>query len=295
MRVFANIRVRYGVGMSASVRRPAVAGRFYPGEADVLARDVQRYLAAGAPTGSPVRAREVMAPHAGYVYSGGVAGATFAAVHVPERVIVLCPNHTGLGARIAVANADAFAIPGATIPIDRALADALLEEIPGAEPDLRAHLHEHAIEVELPFLLARQPALRIVPVVLSGLSEMDAIALGEHLHRAIQSVSASGGDDVLVVASSDMNHFAPDAETREIDQLALAPLLAFDPSGLYRAVVANDISMCGFIPATAMLSYARLTNADAPQLVGYATSGDAFGDRSRVVGYAGVVVPAQPT
>jgi AmmeMemoRadiSam system protein B len=145
--------------------------------------------------------------------------------------------------------------------------------------------------------------VRIVPIVLAGLSEPEAIALGEALHRASQRVSAEGARDpqavrsdpvdVLVVASSDMSHYLPDDDTRRIDRMALEPLLGFDPGALYRTVRAHDISMCGFIPATAMLAYARAAGATAaPELVAYATSGDAFGDRDRVVGYAGVVVPA---
>jgi hypothetical protein len=266
-------------------RVPAVAGRFYAGDAATLARDVRSYLEAGA-AGEPASVCGVMAPHAGYVYSGGIAGQVFARVRVPERVIILCPNHTGRGVRISVVTEGAFAIPGAEIPIDTELAAAVLDHVPGAESDRAAHAAEHAIEVELPFLLARQPNLRIVPIVLSGLSEAEAIGLGESLFSAVQSCGA----DALIVASSDMSHFLTDERAREVDHLALEPLLAFDPSGLYRTVVTHDISMCGFIPTTAMLSYCRKAGSAPPELVGYATSGDAFGDRSRVVGYAGVVV-----
>jgi AmmeMemoRadiSam system protein B len=282
---------------SGPARQPAVAGRFYPGEATALRREVEGYLAAGASSvagpGSgaehrPLHAIGVVAPHAGYVYSGGIAGKVFAAVTVPERVIVLCPNHTGRGRRIAVANRGTFALPGASVPVDADLADRILAEIDGATADWEAHRAEHAIEVELPFLLARRADVRIVPVVLGGLAEDDAIALGLALHRAAEAVAG----DVLVVASSDMSHYLPDDITREQDAKALAPLLAFDARGLYRAVIEHDISMCGFIPATAMLAFAGQQNAGTPALVGYATSGDAFGERDRVVGYAGVVVPA---
>jgi len=268
---------------------PAVAGRFYPGDPEELGREVAGYLERGAPDGAPRKAIACMAPHAGYVYSGGIAGQTFAAIDVPRRVIVLCPNHTGRGRRIAVVAAGSFRVPGADVPIDEELARHVLEQVAGAESDREAHRFEHAIEVELPFLVARRPDVEIVPVVLAGVREQEAIELGKALHRAAQKVEG----DVLVVASSDMSHFLPDDVTRKIDRTALEPLLAFDPSGLYRTVVDNDISMCGFIPATAMLSFAREASAGAPELVGYATSGDAFGDRSRVVGYAGVVVPAE--
>jgi MEMO1 family protein len=272
------------------IRPPAVAGRFYPASPADLDRQVRAYLAAGMSDAPAVRACAAMAPHAGYVYSGGVAGKVFAHIHVPERVVLLCPNHTGLGKRIAVVDRGGFGIPGADIPIDAELAGAIIDEMPGASADRAAHVREHAIEVELPFLLARQPGLRIVPIALSGLLEREAVELGSAILRAVRRVGADPGTGVLVVASSDMSHYLPDSEARRVDRIALEPLLDFDPSGLYRTVVANDISMCGFIAATAMLSYARELGARPPRLVGYATSGEAFGDTSQVVGYAGVVV-----
>lgn len=270
-----------------SIRNPAVAGRFYPDEPAALRREVERHLgeAGGA---APRPALAVMAPHAGYVYSGGVAAQVFAGVEVPERVIVMAPNHTGRGQRVAMVAGGAFRVPGADIPIDTELAAMILDESELARSDRAAHQDEHAVEVELPFLLARQPALRIVPMVLGGLREDEAIELGQALRRAALRL----GEPVLVVASSDMSHYLPDEQTRTIDQQALDSLLTGDPGRLYRTVIDNDISMCGFIPATVMLSYARAAGAPAPELVGYATSGDAFGDRSRVVGYAGVVIPA---
>jgi AmmeMemoRadiSam system protein B len=275
---------------SGNIRQPAVAGRFYPADPIRLQREVGDLLRPGSSAQIAARpAVAVMAPHAGYVYSGGIAGAVFAAVVVPPRVILLCPNHTGMGPRISVVPDGAFRIPGADIPVDAPLAAAILREVPGAAADRDAHAHEHAIEVELPFLLARQPALTIVPIVLAGLSAREAIALGEALARAVAATAAPG--EVLLVASSDMSHYLPDAVARTVDHQALEPLLAYDAPALYRTVVDNDISMCGFIPATAMLAYAHATGAPAPELVGYATSGDAFGDRSRVVGYAGVLIP----
>lgn len=274
-----------------ALRLPAVAGRFYPAEAGELARQVTGFLAAGA--SRPRRARAVMAPHAGYVYSGGVAGKVFAAVEVPERVVVLAPNHTGRGPRVSVMAAGAWRIPGADVPVDQELAAALLAAFPDARADHEAHRFEHAIEVELPFLVARQPGVRIVPVVLGMLPAADAVALGAALHRAVAELRAAHpAGDVLVVASSDMSHYLPDESARQVDRVALAPLLDFDPEALHRTVVEHDISMCGFVPATVMLAYAREAGADRPELVAYATSGDASGDRSHVVGYAGVVLGA---
>ena len=272
------------------VRAAAVAGRFYPAAAAELDRQVAGLLRAAGGR-APGRACAVMAPHAGYVYSGGVAGKVFAAVEVPARVILLGPNHTGRGPRLSVMAGGAWQVPGARVPVDEELATAILDASSLAEADRSAHEHEHSLEVEVPFLLARQPGLRIAPVVLGRLSAREAVGFGEALHRAVTRVRAAhAGADVLVVASSDMSHYLPDEIARRVDRTALAPLLAFDPEGLYRTVAEHDISMCGVVPATAMLAYARRAGAGQPELLAYATSAEASGDKSRVVGYAGVVL-----
>ena len=272
-------------------RPPAVAGRFYPGEAAELVREVEQHLAAGRSAAGvePAPALALMAPHAGYMYSGGVAGQVFARVAMPSRVVVMGPNHTGRGERVSVMPAGSYQLPGGSVPIDSELAAAILDEVPGARPDVDAHRTEHSVEVEVPFLRALEPAVRFVPMVLSSLSERDCFAVGEGLARAIARV----GGGVLVVASSDMSHYLPDAEARRVDRIALDSLLTGDAAALHRTVRERDISMCGVIPATAMLAYARAAGAmRPPDLVAYATSGDASGDRARVVGYAGVVIAA---
>jgi AmmeMemoRadiSam system protein B len=264
-------------------RRPAVAGRFYPDDAEELRRAVEELL----PPRPSARRVGVMAPHAGYVYSGGVAGEVFASTEVPRRVVVMAPNHTGRGARGAVWATDRFELPGISIPVDEELCVRWIAESRGLlRADQEAHRFEHALEVELPFLHARRPDLMIVPAILGGLDDIECMKVGEALARAVASL----GEEVLVVASSDMSHYLPDDETREIDRRALEPLLALDARGLFRRVHDEDISMCGVLPATAMLSYAKARGATKATLLAYATSGDAFGDRARVVGYAGVVI-----
>jgi len=269
------------------LRHPAVAGRFYPSDPDDLRAEVHGYLSQASSTKqAPARALGCIAPHAGYIYSGHVAGAVFERVDVPRRCFVLCPNHTGVGRALSVVSAGAWETPLADIPIDGGLAAALKERFPALQEDSSAHRAEHAAEVELPFLLLRQPELRFVPIAL-GTGQFETL---EQLGKALADVITAQNDSILIVASSDMNHYESDAVTRLKDHQAIERILTLDPRGLYDVVTQQDISMCGFGPAVAMLTAARELGAKSAELVKYATSGDVSGDRNMVVGYAGVVV-----
>ena len=269
------------------LRHPAVAGRFYPGDPDDLRAEALGYLSqASGANQAAMRAVGCIAPHAGYIYSGHVAGAVFARVEVPRRCIVLCPNHTGMGRAVAVMSDGAWQTPLGDVPIDAELAGALKRRFPVLQEDSAAHRAEHAAEVELPFLLLRQPELRFVPIAL-GTSQFEVL---EQLGKALGDVVAAQKDPVLIVASSDMNHYESDAVTRVKDHRAIEQILRLDSRGLFDVVTQQDISMCGFGPAVAMLTAARQLGAKSAELVKYATSGDISGDRDMVVGYAGVVV-----
>jgi MEMO1 family protein len=274
--------------MSTTIlRHPAVAGRFYPGDPDDLRTEARGYLSqASSLNQAPVRALGCIAPHAGYVYSGHVAGAVFARVEVPKRCIVMCPNHTGMGRALAIMSEGGWQTPLGDVPIDAELAGALKQRFPALQEDAAAHRAEHAAEVELPFLLLRQPDLRFVPIAL-GTGQFEIL---EQLGKALADVIAAQTDPILMVASSDMNHYESDAVTRVKDHRAIERILTMDPRGLFDVVTQQDISMCGFGPAVTMLTAARLLGAKSAELVKYATSGDISGDRDMVVGYAGVVV-----
>jgi hypothetical protein len=265
-------------------REPAVAGRFYPGEPDRLRAEVARRLGA-APSAAPLRAIAVLAPHAGYVYSGDVAGATFASIDVPARAIVLCPNHTGLGATASLWPDGGWRTPLGRVPVDRDLA-AALATCPLVKPDRAAHAFEHALEVELPFLQARRPDIAIAPLCLGPLDLAGCAEIG----RAVAAAARGSTLGVLIVASSDMSHYLPADEAERQDRRALDALLALEPERLYQTVRREGITMCGVVPATVMLFAARELGATAARLVRYASSGDVSGDRTSVVGYAGVVV-----
>lgn len=266
------------------IRTPAVAGRFYPGDPEELRALAQAYLDQTQQT--PVRAIGCIAPHAGYMYSGHVAGAVFSTIQIPELCIVICPNHTGMGVPLAVMSEGAWRTPLGEVPLDEALATALKGRLPALQEDSAAHRAEHAAEVELPFLQILQLALRIVPIAV-GTGQFAAL---EQLGKALADVIAGQNDPVLIIASSDMNHYESDAITRVKDHRAIERILTLDPRGLYDVVTQQDISMCGFGPAVAMLTAARQLGAKSAELVKYATSGDVSGDRNMVVGYAGIVV-----
>jgi AmmeMemoRadiSam system protein B len=269
---------------STQLRRPAVAGRFYPGDPDDLRAEVESYLSPS--TVKAVRAIGCIAPHAGYMYSGHVAGAVFARVEIPTLCVVLCPNHTGVGVPLAIMSQGTWETPLGEVTLDAEFANALKSEFPDLQEDSAAHRAEHATEVELPFLQVRQPGLRIVPIAL-GTRHFEVL---EGLGTALAKVIKDHKDPVLIVASSDMNHYESDAVTRIKDHKAIERILSLDPRGLYDVVTEQDISMCGFGPAVVMLTAARQLGAKTAELVKYATSGELSGDKKLVVGYAGMIV-----
>jgi MEMO1 family protein len=267
----------------ARVREPAVAGRFYPSGPDELRKQVTSYL---VPEKPHRRARGCIAPHAGYIYSGAVAGAVFSRLAIPARVLMLGPNHTGRGHPLAIYPSGEWRTPLGVTGIDSELAELLMRAFPALTEDAAAHRYEHSIEVELPFLQIMRPDLRFVPIVVGTTQLVILEALGEAIARVIPECA----DPVLIIASSDMNHYEDDATTRVKDQKAIEQILALDGRELHRTVLEESISMCGFAPAVAMLMAATRLGAETAELVEYATSGDVSGDRDRVVGYAGVIV-----
>jgi len=266
-----------------TVRQPAVAGRFYTADRVALLDELTSYL---SPEQSPRPALGCIVPHAGYIYSGAVAGAVFATIEVPQRCLVLCPNHTGRGRPLAIMSSGAWRTPLGPVAIDSELADTLKQEFPSLNEDGEAHRAEHAIEVELPFLQQRRSHFSFVPIAL-GTGQFEIL---QSLGEAVASVLKAQSEPTLIVASSDMNHYENDRITRVKDHKAIERILALDARGLYDVVTKEDVSMCGFGPAIVMLTAAKSLGAVSAELIKYATSGDVSGDREMVVGYAGVAV-----
>src|SRR5258708_6871473 len=196
------------------------------------------------------------------------------------------PSLTGMGPALSIMSEGEWETPLGNVPIDTALAANLKQRFPSLQEDSAAHRAEHGAEVELPFLQLRQADLRFVPIAL-GTRQFETL---EQLRNAIAAVIPPQKQPLLIFASSDMNHYESDTVTRAKDHRAIERILVLDPRGLYDVVTQQDISMCGFGPAVAMLTAARRLGAKSAELVKYATSGDVSGDRNTVVGYAGVVV-----
>ena len=268
---------------STIVRPPAVAGKFYPRDQQRLQTDLQSYFVS---TEKRLAALGCVVPHAGYMYSGHVAGAVYSKIEVPARCLVLCPNHTGQGTPLSIMTCGSWETPLGDVAIDQELAGSLTKRFPLLSEDVLAHRAEHAIEVQLPFLQTLRSDVRFVPIAL-GTRQFEVL---EGLGHAIADVLAETGELVLVVASSDMNHYESDPVTRVKDHQAIDRVLAVDARGLYDVVAEEQISMCGFGPTVTMLTAARQLGAMKGELVKYATSGDISGDREMVVGYAGIVV-----
>jgi hypothetical protein len=279
--------------MTFALRAPAVAGRFYPGRADELLREVRGFTSSAE--AGRIAAVGCVAPHAGYIYSGVVAGAVYSRLEIPECCVILCPNHTGKGRPLAVMASTTWQTPLGDIAADAELGALLLRRFPALQEDSAAHRTEHAVEVQLPFLQALQPKLRIVPIAV-GTSDFDVLrGLGEALAGGIADRYENDREEnrhekILIIASSDMNHYESDAVTRVKDRKAIERVLAMDARGLWEAVMNEDISMCGFGPTVVMLTAANLLGARSATLMRYATSGEVSGDYESVVGYAGIIV-----
>ena len=264
-------------------RQPAVAGSFYTADAARLRDELDTYLDGGAHDRDYLG---LVVPHAGYVYSGAIAGAAYKQARIPHKVLLFGPNHTGLGPRASVFAAGTWATPLGETPIAEPLAARLIDNCELLEADTSAHRFEHSLEVQIPFLQHLRTELEILPIVLGGGGLEDWLGLG----RQIGAVLAMEEEKVLMIASSDMNHFKPADYTERVDRLAIARMEAFDPAGLYNVVRQQEITMCGVVPAVVMLEAARTLGAASCRLIAYAHSGRVNGDYDSVVGYAALGV-----
>lgn len=268
------------------IRTPAVAGMFYEGSAEGLSQQVDRCVATNPTVEHRQSFRAAVVPHAGLMYSGHVAAAFYASVDLPQRFIILCPNHTGLGAPAAINAGGAWRTPLGEAKIDEPLARGLMQRTKLLQEDWRAHAKEHSLEVQLPFLQRLGHDFTFVPICLAAPSYAFCQEIGE----AIADTLAASDDAVAVLASSDLNHYEDQQTTIRKDNLAIDAVLALDPEALWKVVEEADISMCGYIPTTTMLIAMKKRGAAKATLLKHATSGDINGDYSHVVGYASIAI-----
>ncbi|BAT71518.1 conserved hypothetical protein [Thermosulfidibacter takaii ABI70S6] len=266
------------------VRKPAVAGYFYPKDPIRLLEMIQNI----APKfkGRPTNAIAVVSPHAGYMYSGYVAAEVYSRVIIPENIVILGPNHTGLGAPISVMNEGIWMMPLGEVSINEELANSILEKCSYAEADYTAHLGEHSIEVQIPLIQYFRRDIKIVPIVIGTRNFTACTELGIAIAESIKEL----GEKTLIVASTDFTHYEDHKTAAKKDELAVSAILKLNPAELYRVVHEYDITMCGVMPTVATLTAAIELGATEAELVKYMTSGDITGDYQQVVGYAGIII-----
>jgi AmmeMemoRadiSam system protein B len=263
-------------------RKAYFAGQFYPGDRDKLRETIAGMVDPGA---DREKALALVSPHAGYVYSGPVAGAVFSSAPLPGLFVILGPGHREIGSLFAIQAKGSWQTPLGECPIDEALASRILTASPLVEENERAHLGEHSLEVQLPFIQYFRHDAAIVPICLSYEARYAELeALGEALAEAIRA----DGREVLLVASTDMSHYVSQKTAEKMDMRAIRKVLDLDPAGLVETVTSERISMCGFQPTAAALVAAIALGAREARLIRYATSGEASGDYAQVVGYAGI-------
>ncbi|MEW6607677.1 MAG: AmmeMemoRadiSam system protein B [bacterium] len=267
------------------IRRPVVAGQFYPGNPERLEEEIKNYLITDAVQEEVIG---LIAPHAGYIYSGSTAGAVYSRIKPAQTFIILCPNHTGYGKPFAIMTKGIWETALGSVPIDFQLADQLLSSSKHLQEDHLAHLYEHSIEVQLPFLqvLFKENAFQIVPICVSHSRDEDYKQLGLEIGKTLKNLSKK----VVIIASSDMTHYESHQDAQRKDKIAIDSILKLDEEMLLENVYIFHITMCGYIPAVIMLVAAKELGAKEAELVKYTTSGETTGDYQQVVGYAGIIV-----
>jgi len=266
------------------IREPAFAGpdNFYPSSPSKLREMIRAMVDEKAVKEEVIG---LLLPHAGYIYSGPVVGAVLSKVKIKDTAVILCPSHTGYGKLYSVMAEGAWNTPLGKVEIDTELAKQILTDSRYLEDDEIAHRLEHAIEVQLPFLQYFRPDVKLVPIVL-GHGNIDTYKeIGREIAIAITTLKR----DALVIASSDMTHYENRESASSKDAQAIQAMLELDEDGLLKRVEKFNITMCGYGPAISLISAVKELGGGKADLVKYQTSGDAFGDYSRVVGYAGLV------
>jgi MEMO1 family protein len=271
-----------------NTRSPYAAGLFYVGYEEGLRRDVKKYLGKETGKGQEIKARGIVVPHAGYEYSGPVAGSVYGAIEAPKRLIIIGPNHSGFGFPVSIEDSGLWKTPLGEAVIDEIMAADLVANSQDIKVSHDAHRLEHSVEVQLPFIqVITDNDFSFVPIVMKGMSD---ISIYREVGHTIAEAIKSAGEEVLIVASTDFTHYEPLEVAEAMDKLAIEAILAMDPELLLQTVYTNDISMCGVGPVATMLYAVKELGANKAELIKYATSADFSMDTASVVGYGGLVV-----
>jgi MEMO1 family protein len=278
------------------IRKPAVAGLFYESNPESLRKRIkwcyQHQLGPGRipdQIGKKRTIKGIMAPHAGYQYSGPVAAHSYlelAEDGFPETVVILCPNHTGLGSGVSTMIEGAWQTPLGNVQIDEEFATELVSHHALMDTDPTAHLQEHSCEVQLPFLQDISPDFRLVPVCMW----MQDLETANELGEAIAETSSKIGRDIVVIASTDFTHYQPQEVAKAQDTQVLDAIEAMNEKLMMKRVDDLNVTMCGYGPVATALVASKAMGAKTAEILKYATSGDATGDYSSVVGYASAVI-----
>jgi len=265
------------------IRNPIVAGQFYPESPSQLKAMIEAFIDEKA---AKEEAIGLVSPHAGYIYSGPVAGAVISKIKFKDTFIIMGPSHTGRGKPFSIMTEGVWKTPLGEVEIDSELGKQILATSSHLEEDHVAHQYEHSIEVQLPFLQFFKPDVRIVPIVLAYSTGAVYKEIGKELAKAIKELNK----EVVIMTSSDMTHYESQESAQRKDNQAIEAILDLNEDELLKRVDELDISMCGYAPTVSLISAAKELGATGAELVRYQTSGDTTGDYSAVVGYAGVII-----
>ncbi len=268
------------------IRQPAVAGRFYEGSPTLLEKEVGAFIEKGL---KKEKAIGIVSPHAGYVYSGAVAGAVYSRIIIPKTIILMGPNHTGIGKAVSVFPEGEWTMPNGPVAVNNKLAELILKYSKTASADYHAHQHEHSLEVQIPFIQYFSKDFSIVPITIMDTSLKTCQDIGEGIAKAVKEYIKEA-EDVLIVSSTDMTHYESHDSAKSKDKKAIDKILSLDPEGLHKTVKEYGISMCGFAPTVSMLFASKMLGAKKASLIKYMTSGEVSGDYEQVVGYAGIII-----
>ncbi|UCE97385.1 MAG: MEMO1 family protein [Dehalococcoidia bacterium] len=264
------------------IREAVVAGRFYPASPIELREMIASMIDQMATKEDVIG---LVSPHAGYIYSGPVTGATISRVRMRDTFIILGPNHTGMGKAFSIMTQGFWRTPLGDVEIDSEFAGNIAALSSYLEKDSDAHRYEHSIEVQLPFLQYLKKNIKFVPIVLAQADGTVYKEIGEAIAGAVKKIKR----EVIIIASSDMTHYESQTSAKEKDNRAIEAMLALNEDELMEKVERLKISMCGYAPVISLITATKALGADKAELVRYQTSGDTTGDYSSVVGYAGLI------